>query len=115
MHDLIRSLREFNAEREWERFHSPKNLAMAILVEAAEVAEHFRWVTEEQSYDLPPEVLAQVRDEMGDVLLCLVNLADKLGIEPLEAAREKLAKNRQNYPADQSRGRASKHTRYRAK
>ncbi len=112
MQDLLRALREFNAEREWERFHSPKNLAVAVLIEAAEVAEHFQWLTEEESRLPPPDALEPIRDEIGDVLLTLLNLSDKLGIDLEQAAWQKLGKNRAKYPADRVRGLALKYNRY---
>lgn len=103
-------LREFAHEREWEPFHCPKNLAMALSVEAAELLEPFQWLTAEQSRALPPEVLAQVRDELADVLLYLVRLADTLDIDLPRAAAEKMAKNALKYPVDKARGSSRKHT-----
>ena len=108
--ELAISLREFAAERDWGQFHSPKNLAMALSVEASELLEHFQWLTEEQSSALPPEKLQQVREEIGDVLIYLTRLADKLGIDPLQAAVEKFEANRTKYPADKVRGSAKKYT-----
>ncbi|OGQ93980.1 MAG: nucleotide pyrophosphohydrolase [Deltaproteobacteria bacterium RIFOXYD12_FULL_57_12] len=107
---LAAELRNFADDREWDQFHSPKNLAMALAVEASEIMEHFQWLTEEQSSALPPEKLRQVREEIGDVLIYLTRLADKLGIDPLEAAAKKLEVNRAKYPADKARGIAKKYT-----
>ena len=90
-----------------------ENLAMALSVEVAELVEHFQWLTEGQSRALPPEKLAQVREEIGDVMIYLVELADKLGIGPVEAARAKVEINRKKYPADLVKGKASKYTEYR--
>jgi dCTP diphosphatase len=104
------SLRQFAADRDWDQFHSPKNLAMALAVEAAELLERFQWVTEEDSKRLPPAELAKVREEMADVLNYLVRLADRLGVDLLEAAREKVALNAQKYPVDKSRGNAKKYS-----
>jgi NTP pyrophosphatase (non-canonical NTP hydrolase) len=104
------SLRQFAAERDWDPFHSPKNLAMALSVEAAELLERFQWVTEEQSRNLPAAELAKVREEMADVLNYLVRLADKLDVNLLEAAREKVALNALKYPVDKSRGSAKKYS-----
>jgi dCTP diphosphatase len=112
MQELVTALREFAAERDWDQFHSPKNLSMALAVEAAELMEHFQWLTEEESAALPAESLAQVGEEVGDVMLYLLRLCDKLGIDPVAAAREKLEVNRRRYPADQARGRADKYTAY---
>src|SRR5215211_9247938 len=109
---LKNAISAFIEERDWERFHSPKNLAMALSVEVAEVVEHFQWLTEEQSKDLAPEKLAEIREEIGDVMIYLTELADKLGIDPVEAAKAKLEINRQKYPAELVRGKASKYTEY---
>ncbi len=109
MKDLIRELREFAKERDWEQFHSPKNLAMALVVEAAEIVEHLQWLTEEQSKNLPPDKLAEIKEEIADVLIFLTNLADKLGIDPLEAAKDKIEKNKRKYPVEKARGSAKKY------
>ena len=76
LNTLKLALRDFAAARGWARFHSPKNLASALSVEAAELLEHFQWLTEEQSRALPPAKLAEVSDELADVLLYLVQVAD---------------------------------------
>jgi len=102
--------RAFAAARDWEAFHSPKNLAMALSVEAAELAEIFQWLTEEQSRRLQPGARAAAAEEIADVLLYLVRIADQLGIDPLTAAREKIATNAIKYPADKARGLAKKYT-----
>lgn len=110
--DLARLLREFAAEREWEQFHSPKNLAMALTVEAAELQEEFQWLSEEQSRQPEPERMERIKDEVGDVLIYLVRLADQLGIDALAAASDKIEKNRRKYPVDRVRGKAKKYTEY---
>jgi NTP pyrophosphatase (non-canonical NTP hydrolase) len=97
--ELRDALRAFAAVRDWRPFHTPKNLAMAMIVEAAELVEHFQWLTPEQSAALPADKLAQVRDEVADTLIYLVELADVLGIDLLAAARDKMAKNAIKYPA----------------
>jgi NTP pyrophosphatase (non-canonical NTP hydrolase) len=104
------ALREFAAERDWDKFHSPKNLASALSVEAAELLERFQWLTEDESRSLPPAELARVRDEMADVLNYLVRLADKLDVNLLDAAREKMKLNAQKYPVDKARGSARKYS-----
>ena len=104
------ALRQFAAERDWDQFHSPKNLASALAVEAAELLERFQWLTEDQSRRLPPEELAKVRDEMADVLNYLVRLADKLDVNLLEAARDKIEVNAQKYPVEKSRSSAKKYS-----
>jgi dCTP diphosphatase len=93
------ALREFAAARDWQPYHTPKNLAMAMIVEAAELVEHFQWLTPEQSLALAPDKLLEVRDEVADTLIYLVELADVLGIDPIAAARDKIAKNAVKYPA----------------
>lgn len=93
------ALRAFAAERHWQAFHTPKNLSMALIKEAAEIVEHFQWQTAEESLALPPGQQAAVGEEIADVLMYLVQLADALNIDPLAAAREKIIKNGQKYPA----------------
>ena len=112
MEDLIKKLKDFAEERDWDQFHSPKNLAMALSVEVAEIVEHFQWLTQEESRNLDPEKLGEVKEEIADVMIFLVNLANKLGIDPLEAAKEKIEKNKQKYPASVVKGKADKYTEY---
>jgi len=106
---LREQLRNFARERDWEQFHSPKNLAMALTVEATELLEIFQWLTEEQSRSLEPATRARADEEIADVLLYLVRLADQLGIDPVAAAERKLEKNARKYPADKARGNARKY------
>ena len=113
MKDLRDAIRAFIKERDWEQFHSPKNLAMALSVEVAEIVEHFQWLTQEQSRNLPPEKLAEVREEIGDAMIYLTELAEKLGIDPVEAAKAKVEINSKKYPADLVKGNPSKYTEYR--
>ncbi len=112
MHSLTSRLRLFASSRSWEQFHSPKNLSMALAVEVAEILEHFQWLTEEQSRAVDPDKLAKIKDEIGDVLIYLVRLADELGIDPLEAANDKLEKNEAKYPVDKVKGKALKYNEY---
>ena len=112
MNDLRDAIMVFIEERDWEQFHSPKNLAMALSVEASEIVEHFQWLTEEQSQNLPPEKLAEVREEIGDVMIYLVELGDKPGIDPVEAAKAKVEVNSKKYPATLVKGKAAKYTEY---
>ncbi len=91
-------LREFGAVRGWRVYHTPKNLAMALIVEAAELVEHFQWATPEESAALPPDKAAAVQDEVADVLIYLVELADVLGVDLIQAAHAKIAKNALKYP-----------------
>jgi NTP pyrophosphatase (non-canonical NTP hydrolase) len=105
---LVQQLRDFARERDWDRFHSPKNLAMALAVEAAELLEHFQWMTEAESASLDAVRRAKVREEIADVLLYVLRLSDRLGIDPLAAAADKMASNAERYPADKVRGLAKK-------
>jgi NTP pyrophosphatase (non-canonical NTP hydrolase) len=103
-------LRRFAADRDWDQFHSPKNLASALAVEAAELLEPFQWLTEEQSRQLTGEQLQAVRQEMADVLLYLIRLADKLDVDLAGAAMDKIALNSAKYPVDKARGSSKKYT-----
>jgi NTP pyrophosphatase (non-canonical NTP hydrolase) len=108
--ELRNALRQFAQQRDWGQFHSPKNLATSLSIEAAEVLEHFQWLTEDQSRNLDQDKTRAVALEIADVLLYLVQLADKLGIDPLQAARDKLAINAARYPVDKARGSSRKYT-----
>ncbi|MFI6318263.1 nucleotide pyrophosphohydrolase [Nonomuraea sp. NPDC050556] len=101
-------LREFAKARDWEQFHTPKNLAMALTGEVGELVAEFQWLTTAESQDLDPETLARVRSEMGDVLLYLVRLADTTGVDLVEAANAKLDENERRYDPDSYRGSARK-------
>jgi dCTP diphosphatase len=110
--ELRDSLRVFAAERDWDQFHSPKNLASALTVEAAELLEQFQWLTEAQSRTLPEELRASVADEIADVFLYLIRLADKVNVDLMSAARAKMARNAAKYPVDKARGTAKKYTEF---
>lgn len=107
---LTQALRDFATARDWEQFHSPKNLASALSVEAAELLEHFQWLTEEQSQNLSAPKQAEVAAEAADVLLYLLQLCDKLQIDLLQAARQKLIVNGEKYPLASARGSSKKYT-----
>lgn len=109
LRELAARLERFAEERDWRQFHSPKNLASALIVEAAELLEPFQWLTEQQSRELAPEKREAVAMEIADVLIYLVRLADVLGIDPVEAAQAKLCVNAQRYPVERSRGNNRKH------
>lgn len=109
LHDLARQLDQFAKDRDWQQFHSPKNLASALVVEAGELLEHFQWLTEAQSRTLSPERREAVGTEVADVLLYLIQLASALGIDPIAAARAKLSLNAQKYPVDLARGSSKKY------
>ena len=110
MEELIKKLRKFADERDWEQFHSPKNLSMALAVEVGEILECFQWLTEEQSKNLDPGALRKVKEEIGDVQIYLARLADQLGFSPVDAAEEKLKQNIRKYPVEKSKGKAKKYT-----
>ena len=112
LRDLADRLRQFAAERDWEQFHSPKNLSMALLVEVAEIAEHFQWLSEQQSREVDGAKREEVAHELADSLIYLVRLADQLGVDLLEAAERKLALNEAKYPADKVRGSPKKYSEY---
>jgi len=99
LHDLSQQLRSFAAARDWGRFHAPKNLASALIVEAAELLEHFQWMSEAESRELQPAQREEVAMEMADVLLYLVQLSNELGIDLVQAAQQKLAHNEVRFPA----------------
>ena len=109
---LREKIRAFAEVREWDQFHSPKNLSMALMVEVAELMEHFQWLTEEQSGNLSAEKKSAVAEELADVLLYLVRLSDKLDIDLLEASLHKLKENELKYPVNKVRGSAKKYSEY---
>jgi NTP pyrophosphatase (non-canonical NTP hydrolase) len=110
--ELAQRLRQFAADRDWDQFHSPKNLAMALVAEAGELAAEFQWLTEAQSRTPKAEELARIRAEAADVLNYLVRLADKLDIDLIAAAHQKIEDNERRYPVDKVRGSARKYKEY---
>jgi len=109
MKNLIEQLRTFAKERDWGQFHSPKNLAMALSVEVAELVEHFQWLTQAQSDITDPKNLEEIKQEIGDILIYLTMLSDKLGIDPIRAAKDKIKINNKKYPIETVKGRAKKY------
>lgn len=107
---LVQSLRAFAQERDWEQFHTPKNLACALSVEASELLEHFQWLTEAQSQSLAPEKKQEVAAEAADVFLYLLQLCDKLGIDLIAAAQVKMRGNADKYPVPLARGSSKKYS-----
>jgi NTP pyrophosphatase (non-canonical NTP hydrolase) len=107
--DLEGAVAAFVAEREWAQFHTPKNLAMGVAIEAAEIMEHFLWSTGAESAAPDPARKAEIAQEMGDVLIYLVRLGQVLDIDLVVAATEKLAINREKYPIEKAKGRATKY------
>ena len=114
--DSLASLRErlqlFARERDWEQFHTPKNLCCALSVEAAELLEHFQWAAADAAQPRAESKQEQLADEIADVLIYVVRLADVLGIDPIEAADRKLAKNALKYPVALAKGNATKYTEF---
>lgn len=110
LESLRERLREFAAARDWEQFHSPKNLAMALSAETGELLELFQWLTEDQSRTLAPDAHAAAGDEIADVLLYLIRLSDVLGVDPIAAANRKIVANAAKYPVDKARGNSRKYT-----
>jgi NTP pyrophosphatase (non-canonical NTP hydrolase) len=108
--ELRDALRQFAAERDWDQFHFPKNLAIALSVEAAELLEHFQWLPDVESAALPAETRTKVREELADVLLYLIRLADKLDIDLAAAAFDKMTVNAKKYPVHKARGTSKKYT-----
>jgi len=109
--ELRDALRDFAAERDWDQFHSPRNLATALAVEAAELLEPFQWLDDAESREPSPAVRAAVEEEMADVLLYLVRLADRLDVDLERAARAKLVRNAEKYPVEKARGTSRKYDR----
>ena len=105
-------LKEFVEERDWGKFHNPKNLSMALIVEAAELVECFQWLTQDESQNLPDELQRKVADEAADILIYLTRLSDILGFDLLDAAFNKIQKNAEKYPPDLVSGKALKYTDY---
>lgn len=110
--ELNRRLVAFARARDWEQFHSPKNLAMALIAECAELVEHFQWLTEEQSYALPPDKKSAVALELADILIYLLRCAERLDIDLLAAAHRKVALNEARYPVERVRGDARRASEY---
>lgn len=108
LEDLRHALADFAARRDWDQFHTPKNLAMALIAEAAELVEHFQWLTPEQSQNLDGERLSEVEYELADILIYLIRTADKLDVDLIDAARRKMALNESRYPVEKVRGSAKR-------
>ncbi len=102
--NLNARLKDFAQSRDWEQFHSPKNLSMALIAECAELVEHFQWLTEEQSMNLAEQKHREVAMEMADILIYLIRCAERLDIDLIDAAERKIAINEARYPTDKVRG-----------
>jgi NTP pyrophosphatase (non-canonical NTP hydrolase) len=112
LQSLAAALRRFAEDRDWTQFHSPKNLAMALSVEVAELVEHFQWMSEAQSHRLGADQCQAIELELADVLIYLVRIADQLDVDLLAAAAAKIELNNEKYPADLVRGKSNKYTEY---
>lgn len=110
MQELIKKIRKFVEERDWEQFHSPKNLSMALSVEVAELQEHFLWHTTKESNKVDSDKLENIKNEVGDTIIYLLRFCDVLGIDPLDAANEKLRINAEKYPIASAKGSPLKYT-----
>lgn len=114
LQQLRENMASFVREREWDQFHTPKNLSMSIAIEAAELMEHFQWLTVEQSKNLAPEALAEIGEELADIVLYSLSMANFLDLDLSTTVLAKMEKNRRKYPKEQVRGKAHKYTWYQA-
>ena len=110
MHQLNEDVNLFVEERDWGLFQTPKNLSMALIVEAAELVEHFQWMRPEESDSLTNNKKKKVAEELADILIYTVRLADRLGVDLEQSAKDKLTKNRRKYPVEKARGKQTKYT-----
>jgi len=110
--ELKERLREFAEERDWDQFHSPKNLSMALIAEAAELIEHFQWLSQGESAIIQGDKLEQVRMELADIQIYLIRIADKLNVDLLDAVDKKIEINKQKYPVDKVKGQHKKYNEY---
>ncbi len=110
--DLKQKIRKFVDDRDWDQYHTPKNLSMALIAECGELVEHFQWLSDEQSAEISSENLEEISHEIADVFVYLLRLSDKLGIDLVEAVNRKMLLNEAKYPADQVRGSSKKYTEY---
>ncbi|NLC69974.1 MAG: nucleotide pyrophosphohydrolase [Desulfuromonadaceae bacterium] len=112
LRELKERTAEFVRERDWEQFHTPKNLSMSIAIEAAELMEHFQWLTATESRNLSPQALADIGEELADIVIYALSLSNALGLDLSETVLDKMAKNIRKYPRDQVRGKSHKYTFY---
>ncbi|MFP3982114.1 MAG: nucleotide pyrophosphohydrolase [Desulfurivibrionaceae bacterium] len=108
--EILNRLLRFRDERDWAQFHTAKNLALSISLESAELLEFFQWTTEDQ--DIPPEKIDHLSDEIADIFIYLLLMSHKLGVDPLQAAEEKIKKNEEKYPAELVKGKSFKYDEY---
>lgn len=112
LEELKERMAEFVARRDWQQFHTPKNLSMSIAIEAAELMEHFQWLTLEQSASLAPEKLAEVGEELADIVIYALSMSNALGLDLSRTILDKMEKNIKKYPAEKVRGKAHKYSYY---
>ncbi len=112
LQELKQRMAAFVRERDWEQFHTPKNLSMSIAIEAAELMEHFQWLTVEQSRNLTPEALADIGEELADIVIYSLSMANALKLDLADTVQAKMEKNIRKYPSDRVRGKAHKYTYY---
>ena len=111
--DILKcKIQDFVRERDWEKYHSPKNIAMALSVEAAELLEIFLWLSQDESKHLDEKQLSKVKEEIGDIMIYLINLADKYSLDPINCATEKIELNEEKYPSHLVKGSAKKYDEY---
>ena len=109
---LKERMADFVRERDWEQFHSPKNLSMSIAIEAAELMEHFQWLTVEESQALTPEALADIGEELADIVIYSLSLSNSLQLDLADTIMKKMEKNIRKYPKEKVRGKSHKYTYY---
>jgi dCTP diphosphatase len=112
LQQLKEKMAAFVREREWEQFHTPKNLSMSIAIEAAELMEHFQWLTVEESKNLPSDALAELGEELADIVIYALSLSNVLGLDLSETILAKMEKNIRKYPSEKVRGKSHKYTYY---
>ena len=112
LEELRIRISNFAKERDWDQFHSPKNLSMALIVEAGELVEHFQWIKQSESFALPADKLKAVEEELADIFVYLLRISDQLGIDLIDASHRKIESNAIKYPADVVRGSSRKYTEY---
>ena len=112
MKELTSEIKKFVKARDWEQFHSPKNLAIALSVESSELLEIFTWLKKDEVQNLNESQMNSIRDEIGDILIYLINFSDKLDLDPIECAKSKLENNHHKYPAELVKGKAKKYSEY---
>ena len=113
IHDLKERMAAFVRERDWEQFHTPKNLSMSIAIEAAELMEHFQWLTVEQSKSLEADALQDISEELADIVIYSLSMSNFLELDLADTILKKMEKNIRKYPKEQVRGKAHKYTYYR--